>query len=198
MFTLGQPMANTAGLEALTGPRDPALAKRLVAESGYKGEPVVVMAPSDLPVLQAFAEVASALYRQLGLNVQDVSNDWGTLVARRTSHEPVAKGGWSSYCTTWTGLSVANPAGSRPRRGNGAGGWFGWPTDPAMEALRDQWLDAPDLAGQKAIAEQIQRLAFKDVPYIPLGQVFQPIALRSTVTDVIRSPTPLFWGLKKA
>ena len=198
VFTAGQPMASTAGLEALTGPRDMGLARRLVAESGYKGEPVVLMSPSDQASLQAFVQVASALYKQLGLNVQYVSTDWGTLVSRRTSHEPVSKGGWSGYSTTWTGLSVANPAVNLPLRGNGDAGWFGWPTDPAMEALRDQWLDAGPLPAQQAIAAQMQRLAFTDVPFIPIGQVFQPIALRSTVTDVIRSPTPLFWGLRKA
>jgi peptide/nickel transport system substrate-binding protein len=39
-FTEGQPMATHAGLEVLTGPLDVALAKKLVAESGYtKGRP---------------------------------------------------------------------------------------------------------------------------------------------------------------
>ncbi len=197
MFTAGQPMANAAGLEALTGPRDVALAKRLVAESGYAGQKVVVMSPSDQAALQAFDQVAAELYKQLGLNVQYDSTDWGTLVSRRASHEPVEKGGWSSYCTTWTGLSVANPAVSLPLRGNGNAGWFGWPTDPEMEALRDQWLDAPDEGAQKAIAGKMQALAFERVPFIPLGQVYPPIALRAEVTDVIRSPTPLFWGLRK-
>ena len=36
-FTEGQPMATHAGLEVLTGPRDLALAKRLVAEFGLQG-----------------------------------------------------------------------------------------------------------------------------------------------------------------
>jgi peptide/nickel transport system substrate-binding protein len=52
-FTPGSPLANTAGLETLTGPRDLALAKKLVAESGSKGEKNVFIAPTDYPVLNA-------------------------------------------------------------------------------------------------------------------------------------------------
>ena len=44
-FTVGSAMANMAGMEALTGPPDVEKAKRLVAESGYKGEPVLLMSP---------------------------------------------------------------------------------------------------------------------------------------------------------
>src|ERR1700688_970180 len=45
----GQPMAPHAGLEVLTRPRNIPLAKQLVAESGYRGEPAVLMSPSDRP-----------------------------------------------------------------------------------------------------------------------------------------------------
>jgi peptide/nickel transport system substrate-binding protein len=40
-FTCGGPMANDAGSEALTGPRDFDKAKKLIAEAGYKGEKIV-------------------------------------------------------------------------------------------------------------------------------------------------------------
>ncbi len=38
MFTPGSPFASDAGMEILNGPRDPALAKKLIAESGYKAK----------------------------------------------------------------------------------------------------------------------------------------------------------------
>ena len=46
-FTSTMPMANDAGLEAPTAKRAPVLARRLLAEAGDKGEPVVLMAPND-------------------------------------------------------------------------------------------------------------------------------------------------------
>jgi peptide/nickel transport system substrate-binding protein len=34
----------------------------------------------------------------------------------------------------------------------GAAVWIGWPTDPALEALREQWIDSPDPNEQKRLA----------------------------------------------
>jgi peptide/nickel transport system substrate-binding protein len=196
-FTVGGAMANMAGMEALTGPRDVEKAKRLVAESGYKGEPVVLMSPTDQPALTQVTQVAREVFEKVGLNVKYDSMDWSTLVARRASREPPDKGGWNAFCTSWSGISVADPGGHFPLRGNGAGAWFGWPSDPKMEAMRDSWFDAPDLAGQKKICEDIQAYAFEQVPFIPVAQWFYPTAFRNNVTDIVKSPTPLHWNLEK-
>jgi peptide/nickel transport system substrate-binding protein len=197
-FTLGSPMANTAGMEALTGPRDIAKAKKLVAESGYKGEKIVLMSPTDQPAILAVCQVVTSTFQKLGLNMDYQAMDWGTLVTRRASKEPPDKGGWNIFCTSWTGLTVANPGGHFPLRGNGANAWFGWPNDPKIEALRDAWFDAPDLAAQKKICEQIQLTAFEDVPFIPIGQWFQPTGYRTNITDIVKCPQILFWNVKKA
>src|SRR4029077_16399078 len=83
---------------------------------------------------------------------------------RRASREPPDKGGWNVFCTSWSGLSVADPGGHFPIRGNGAGAWFGWPTDAKREGLRDSWFDAADVAAQKKICEDMQSYAFEQVP----------------------------------
>jgi peptide/nickel transport system substrate-binding protein len=197
-FTDGTPMANTAGLEVLSGPRDMALARKLVAESGYDGEPVLLMSPTDQPALAQITQVTRSLFQELGLNVEFMAMDWGSVVSRRANTAPPDKGGWNSFCTLWGGLTVSNPGSSYPLRGNGKGGWFGWPTDPEMEAMRQQWFDAPDLSAQWAICEHIQRRAFETVPFVPLGQVFQPTAFRNNVTDIVKCAIPLFWGVRKA
>jgi peptide/nickel transport system substrate-binding protein len=197
VFTPGQPMANDAGLEVLTDPRDPGLARDMVADSGYRGEKVVLMSPSDYPAIQALCQVARDLFEQAGLNVEYASMDWATLVKRRESREPVEKGGWSSFCTTYEGLAVATPAAHLPLRGNGLDGWFGWPTSPRIEALRDAWFEAPDLAAQRRICEEIQMLVWEEVPFIPVGQWFNPTAMRSNLVDVVKAPFPIFWGARK-
>ncbi|MBU6497892.1 MAG: ABC transporter substrate-binding protein [Rhodospirillales bacterium] len=196
-FTAGSPYANDVGIAALTSPRDLTLAKKLVAESGYKGEKVVLMSPSDQPQLQIMAQVTADLYKKLGLNVDYVSMDWGTLVSRRASKKPIDQGGWNSFCTTWGGLQVSNPGSSFPLRGNGGAGWFGWPNDPKMEALREQWFDAPDLKAQQVITGEMQALAFKDVPFIPVGQWFTPTAHRKNLVDFVKSGTISFWSVKR-
>ena len=198
VFTPGLPMANDAGMEALTSPRDLARAKRLVAESGYKGERVVLMSPSDYADQQAYSQVIRDTLIKLGIAVDYISMDWGTLVQRRASKERPDKGGWSMFCTTYEGMTVANPASHLPMRGNGLDGWFGWPTDPEMETLRDQWFDAPDEAAQKRICEAMQRHAFDTVPFFPVGQRFLPTAIRDTLRDIVPASYPVFWNVKKA
>ena len=197
VFTPGSPAATDVGLDAITGPRDPALAKRLVAESGYKGEKIVILAPSDYPHLQAFCEVARELMTSIGLNVDYVSTDWGTVVQRRASKEPVEKGGWSVFCTGWEGLNTSDPGGHYPVMGNGPKAWFGWPDSPRIEALRDAWFNAPDAAAQKQATDGIQAAVWDEVPYIPLGQFFQPIAIRANVTGILDSVFPILWNARK-
>jgi peptide/nickel transport system substrate-binding protein len=198
VFTPGSPLANTAGLDVLTGPRDFEKAKKLVAESGYKGERVVFLTPTDYPILNAYSQIGADLLQRLGLNVELQAMDWGTTITRRNNHGPVDKGGWSAFCTSWEGLNLADPGAHAPIGGQGEKGWFGWYTSQKMEDLRSAWFDAPDLAAQKKVAEQIQMLVWEDVPYYPLGQGFQPLARRNGVTDIVRSPFPLFWNAKKS
>jgi peptide/nickel transport system substrate-binding protein len=170
-FTAGTPMASDAGMDALTAPRDLAKARQMIKEAGYGNEKIVLMAPHDLPEIMALTQVARDLLVRLGLNVDFQVMDWGTLVARRAKQDPVGRGGWNLFCTTWQGLWIANPGNSFPLRANGRQAWFGWPTDPKIEALREEWLDAPDLTAQKTICEQIQLQAFDSIPFMPLARL---------------------------
>ena len=197
VFTPGSPSATKVGLEAITGPRDWERAKRLVAESGYKGEKAVIISPTDYPWLQAFCQVARDLLIKLGITVEYVSTDWGTVVQRRASKEPVDKGGWSIFCTGWEGLNLNDPAGHYPVMGNGQAAWFGWPTSPRIEQLRTDWFDAPDPAAQRRATDAIQEAVWEEVPYIPLGQFFQPIATRAGLSGILSSPFPIFWNVRK-
>ena len=72
----------------------------------------------------------------------------------------------------------------------------GWPTSPKIEALRDAWFTAPDLAAQKALADQLQLQAFADVPYIPLGQYFIPTAYQANLTGMLQGG-PVFWNIRR-
>jgi peptide/nickel transport system substrate-binding protein len=197
-FTLNTPNASTAGMEKIMGKRDIPAARKMIADAGYKGEKVVLMSPSDLPALQTIAQVAEAMFKSLGLNVEYVSSDWGTLVTRRANQEPVEKGGWSAFTTTWTGTTFLNPGNHFPLRGVGTkGGWFGWSTDEKMEGLREQWFEATDEAGQKKICEAMQVQAFENVPFLPMAHWFYPTAYRSNLTDFPKAALPIFWGVKR-
>jgi peptide/nickel transport system substrate-binding protein len=65
-----------------------------------------------------------------------------------------------------------------------------------MEQLRNSWFDAKTEGEQKKIAEQMQVLAFEEVPYIPLGQSIPPTAYRRDISGVL-SGHPFFWNVRR-
>jgi peptide/nickel transport system substrate-binding protein len=80
-------------------------------------------------------------------------------------------------------------------RGN-ASAVNGWCDSPAIETLREAWLSTPTADGRKALARRLQRQAFHDVPYIPLGQIAQLTALRSDLAGMVRG-FPVFWNIRR-
>jgi peptide/nickel transport system substrate-binding protein len=197
VFTPGTPMASNAGIEVLTGKRDLDKVKRDLQAAGYKGEPIVMLGASDYPTTNALALVAQDVLKRVGMNIDFQAVDWGTVVQRRASKSAPDKGGWNIFFTYLNGTNNFDPAGQLGIRGNGANGWFGWPALPKLEALRDQWFAAPDLAAQKKICEEIQLQVWQDVPYIPLGLTYFPTIWRKGLTGM-RSGFAQFYDLRWA
>ena len=195
IFTPGTPMASDAGMAVLNGPRDLEKVAVAIKEAGYNGEKTVVLLPSEPHYRKAMGDVTDAMFRSVGLNVEDQSMDWGTAIERRENKQPVDKGGWSALCTTANGLDMETPL-LHFLRTTGEKAWFGWTKSPRIEELRAAWVDAPDVDAEKKIAAEIQLQCWIDVPHLPLGVWYQPMAWQNTV-DGIPDGFPLFWGVRR-
>jgi peptide/nickel transport system substrate-binding protein len=195
LFVPGTPMASDVGVSVMQGVKDPESLRAQLAAAGYRGERIVVLAATDTPSANAVAEVAGDLLRRIGFNVDYQALDWGTVQQRRASKEPIDKGGWSIFFTMQTSTQNITPAAAVALRADGKG-WYGWPTDPAMERLRAAWFDAPDLAAQQQICRDMQTAFWRNPSYAPLGMVFQPTAFRTSLTD-IREGLPQFYGVRR-
>ena len=196
-FTCGTPLASEIGAEALKGKRDFEKAKQLIKEAGYKGEKIVIISATDQPIVHSQSLLTAETLRKLGLNVDLQAGDWGTLITRRTSKEPVDKGGWSIFHTWLVGPDITSPAVNFAVRGSGQKAWFGWPDDPKIEELRDAWFAATDAATAKKAADAVQLRAFEFVPYIPTAQFILPTAYRTNLSGVIIAPMTLMWNVEK-
>jgi peptide/nickel transport system substrate-binding protein len=196
-FAPSSPYASDAGLGGLGAKPDLAALKQEVMAAGYAGEKVVFLGAADVPRISAICQVGADMLSKIGLNVDYISTDWGTVVQRITRKQPVDQGGWSIFGSMWGGYDWYSPAGDAALRGNGANAWFGWPTAPKLETLRDQWLHAPDMASQKAIAQQIQVQAVQDVPCLPVGLYYQPVAYRNDLTGMLKGLI-LFTNVRRA
>jgi len=197
-FTPGTPLYTEAGGEILKGPRDLAGAKRLLAESGYAGEPVSCLVAQDQPVMKAMGEVTADLLKRMGMNVDFVATDWGTVVARRAVKSPPGQGGWNMFHTWHTGASCINPAPNFQIRANGDGAWFGWPKSETVEAEVTNWFDAKDFDEEKAAVRRLNKAALDFIVYAPTGFFLSYQAWRKNLSGIAAGPVPSFWGVSKS
>jgi peptide/nickel transport system substrate-binding protein len=199
-FMCDTPLATDAGSESLVKGNGMAEAKKLLAESGYDGTPIVIMAPGDVVTLKAQPIVAAQALREAGFKVELQATDWGTVISRRTSQKPVKEGGWNMFFTNWAGADVINPIVNFAIGGKGKnGGWFGWAEDARIEQLKNDFARASSPEEQKKVAADIQKEAYDQVIYIPLGEYTQPSAWRKSLTGVLDGPaTPVFWNIEKS
>jgi peptide/nickel transport system substrate-binding protein len=195
-FVPGSPLYNEEGGEILKGRRNFDAAKRLLAQSGYLGQPVTLMAAQDLPPIKAWGDVTLDLLNRLGMKVDFVATDWGTVVARRAQKSPPGQGGWQLFHTGTFGVDCADPSNAW-LRANGDKAMFGWPTIPEVEAEIAAWYDAKLFDEEKAIARRLNKAALDHVVYAPLGFFLQYQAWRKNVTGIVQGPMPFFWGVSK-
>ena len=197
MFVCNTPLTSEAGADGLMR-GNLEKARALLKEGGYDGTTVVLMHPTDVNSIASYPVVTAQALRKIGMKVDVQAMDWQTLVSRRGKQEPPAQGGWNMFHTNWVAHDVMNPVVNAGVNTKGAkGGWFGWPADPQIEDLRDQFAREGDPAKQKKLAADIQRRAYEVGAYLPLGEYIQPTAYRDRLSGILEGPAPFFWNIEK-
>ncbi len=181
-YGCGGPLETQAGSEGL---RTPNLekARQLVRDSGYNGEPVVVIAATDQTYAINGARVAKSVLESIGMKVDLVAGDFANIQARRTK-KPPAEGGWNFLITAPPVKPVLqdlfqawlNPAN------------FGWYDNKEIQGLLDKLLLTRDPGEQKRLREEIQRLEFSDGAAVLLGQFSSTSGQRKDVKGFIVGP----------
>ncbi|MEO1344700.1 MAG: ABC transporter substrate-binding protein [Pseudomonadota bacterium] len=193
VFPCGTPLANDAGSEVIeTADIDAAKAK--LAETGYDGTEVVIMQPTDIPVLSAFSLVSAEKLRNAGFNVNLEAMDWATLTSRRALRDPVGEGGWNIFHTWWIGADVIDPM-AIAFSGDPDAGWFGWAEDAELEKARSAFAVASTPEEKAEHATKVQERLWAIGASGQLGQFFVPVAYRNNVKGLIKSPVQFFWNM---
>ena len=180
---------------------DPARAKQLLAESGYTGQPVVIVGTPQLPVVNAIAQVMAQRLRDIGVNVDLQMGDWATAYKRVTTpHGPTGKAGWNLVGVYSLGGTWFNPLTNvllDTSCGPASTATMGMPCDQEGETLRQAVLAAPDEAARKAAFETFQKHAWNFIPYIPIGQFDINNAYRKNVSGVLDGYVINYWNIEK-
>ena len=199
VFVCGTPYAT----DIATGPwarSDFARAKALLAESGYKGEPIVLLDPADQPDIHLIAQLTADALRRAGAVVDVQTMDWSTLITRRNTREPPSRNpaGWNLAFTLWGGFSLSSPLTNTPLVSSCDGkNLYGWPCDAEIERLRAAFLDARSGADRMAVIEALQVRYFQVVPYVNTGLFLRPVAFRSNLRGLLETPYPVMWNVEK-
>ena len=176
---------------------DPHKAKQLFAEAGYKGEPLILLDPTDIPILHGATLVTAQKLRDIGINVEVQAMDWSTLTSRRAEKKAPSQGGWHLWHTWWPHPNLMLPVSHPGLTGACDKAWFGWSCDDKLQEYSSAWALEVDAAKREDIARKLQLRGHDQVPYAFYGQWEMPTAFRSNLKDVLVTPSPVFWGVSK-
>ncbi len=186
-FLCDAPLDSRGGAAAASF--DPAEARRMLAATSYRGQPLTFMTTAG-GISQTAAQVMIQSMQQAGFNVTEQLMDWGTLLARRARRE-----GWHLFSVFANGTDMFSPL-TNFYVSNTCADFPGWDCDRDIARLLAEFALAPDAPSRQRIAAEIQTAAVAHVPSIIWGQFTIPAGYRDRVRDLPRAAYPMFWGAR--
>ena len=193
----GTPYGRPPGNDRMSDTPDLTAVRRAIDASGYRGEKIVILNPTDYPTIRPMGQITYDTLAKLGLNVDLVETDWGTLVQRRASRETVERGGWSIFHTWVQVVGSTAPPAINYIRGLGASGFAGWYRSPPVEDLTARWLAATTEADRLGAAAELQTVLADEAPVVPLGVFRIRTAYRSDLAGIVGGSGPFPWGVHR-
>ncbi len=171
-------------------PYDPAKAKALAAEAGVNGQKVVIAtSPLDSQttiITQAVAQAATAI--GLKPQIDSVSAEkYSTLFT-----DPAAREGIDLFLTFWN-TSITDPLDMYGAlRSDAFSNYGGW-SDPAFDAAVDRAIASHDTVEHTAANAEAQRIALRELPWLPLYSQPVSVFLGKRITGVQPSIAYLYY-----
>lgn len=156
-------------------------ARRLIKESGYKGETIRWISTRDYPVLFDSSFAAVAQLRKLGLNIDHRTVDWGAL--EKIRNDP----------NEWETLLIMTSYRNEPLLiVYHAPDWFGNWKDPEKDALREQFIGEADPQKAYDLWVKLEKMYYEKAPWLKLGDYFTLNARRPNVKGFTPLPEEFF------
>lgn len=140
---------------------DPAAARKLLAEAGYKGEKIVMLANKRYPQSFEAAVVAQQMLQAAGINVEIEVLEWATQLDRYN------KGNYQIQAFPYSGRldpslsfeSITGPKDKQPRKL--------W-DNPEVQALLERSMVVADKAERQKLFDELHRRFLADMPMVML------------------------------
>ncbi|EJL32695.1 ABC transporter substrate-binding protein [Brevibacillus sp. BC25] len=180
-----QPWHSEAGKEKYNQ-KNPELAKKLLAEAGYNGEPVTIITTKDYEYIYKSSIMVKDQLEKIGVKVNFEIYDWPTMVSKRSDETK-----WNIFFTgfpTYTNPVQTLYLDSRNK-------WPGWYDNPEMDALLDELRHTVTFDEQKVVFEKIQALFWEDLPIVKIGDLHGLAAHRNYVKGYQYFMDAPFWNV---
>ena len=161
-------------------------AKSLVNASGYKGEPVRLMAAPQYDYMMKVGQVAFQNLTDAGINVDLKVIDWATVLQLRTKPPE-----WEAFVTGEGGetdpsqVNVFNVA------------YPGWWDSPDKRAVMDQFVSEPDHQKRLEVWKKLHGLFYSEAPSLKVGEFYSPYGMKKNLSGYSPMPWPAFWNVKR-
>lgn len=170
--------------------RDLERAKKLLAEAGYKGQPIKMIANKRYPLTFDVAVFVQAMAQQAGINIELEVLDWATQLDKYT------KGDYQSMSFVYSARldpslnfeMMTGPKASQPRKV--------WDNPDAQKILQQSMLIA-DPAKRQPLFDELYYRWTADMPAIVLSNGVEVVAMRNNVKGFKAFPMgmPRFWDV---
>lgn len=171
LFHCEAPLETDVGSEYYNQ-NDPELAKKLLAESGYDGSPIIILNTTDYATITPLGPVFVETMKGIGVNIQMPANDWATVVSkfRLDGHH---------FISSWNGFyGVHDPLLDGVMQGTSPSARY---QNKEVQQLALDYAYAQSFEEQLKIAEDIQLILYEDAWRVNLGQFFALFPYRKEV-----------------
>ena len=150
------------------------LARQLIKESGYNGEPLLHMNPNDYGTITPLGPVFKKQMAEVGVNIELPGMDWATLISRIGDLE------YWHFFSTWGGFyGIHDPITDGNVNGSSRTGFY----NERMVELSEEYAAAMDPKERRRIVSEIEDIYWDEVPALRLGQFFLTTPYRKWVKN---------------
>jgi peptide/nickel transport system substrate-binding protein len=159
---------------------NPELAKQLLDEAGYDGEPLKLVDAADFPTIHPIAVIARAQLEAAGFNIEYIATDWATQL--QMLDDPTSYDLWP----TWGSSNLYHPLVTAHLSVGDV--TYNYPPDSetgkALLALKDEFAEVTSESDQLRIATEMSKLWQDNPSTTHFGQFFQLRVYDKDIMDV--------------